>query len=249
MNDLAKKEEDGNRRIFILAEHRSGSSWLMNTLNSHQDVSLFGELYNHATFNEVSRFQHIGKEEFSGCVAYLENKLSAVANRYVGCKILLNQLTLIADDFPDYFIDHYKNAYLLFLTRENMVEAQVSVSIAHAYGIWHVHRKKSIQKRRVRIRPEELYKRLERQAFIREAVRKKLEALDVKRIFITYEELFRRKKRGIGRICDLLNITARGIKYSEEIKGNPFRLEEMIENFQEVRDYLQQYPHYYRMLK
>lgn len=50
-----------SKLLFILAEPRSSSSWLLETLNSHPDITLASELYNHVQFQEVQSFHQIEK--------------------------------------------------------------------------------------------------------------------------------------------------------------------------------------------
>jgi len=238
----------GRKLLFILAEPRSGSSWLLETLNSHRDIALESELYNQAIYGEVKSFQQIEKEKLGTCIAYLENKLARERKKYTGCKILINQLRFISPDFPRYFIENYRQAHFIFLLRENAVSAQISLTIAHRHQIWHCTKDEDIKKKKVHIRPPELYTNLERFRELKETAWKLLEDYEVNRIRLTYEELFADKDAVIKRICKFLNIPAGRIVFSTEKKGNPFRPEEIIENYEEVKEYLEKYPHYYEML-
>ncbi len=236
------------QRLFILAEPRSGSSWLLETLNSHPGIILCSELYNQALFQEVNRFHGIGKDKFHHCIQYLENKLKQKNNRYTGCKILFNQLELISADFSKYFIDKYKNSYFIFLYRENMFAAQVSLRIAHTYDTWHVNKDTDIKKRKIHLNLTHLYKNLEKSRAVKEKILNQLENSAAPKMIITYEQLFADKKGRIKDICKFLEIPGTGIRFSSEKKGNPFKAEEVVENFAEVKQFLKQFPHYYEML-
>jgi hypothetical protein len=95
----------------------------MNTLNSHPDIDLRGELYNPSDFPEVLGFHNAQKNDFRRCIDYLENRLAAPApgsltrknKRYLGLKILTNQLFFISADFPAYFMERYKDAFFMEL--------------------------------------------------------------------------------------------------------------------------------------
>jgi LPS sulfotransferase NodH len=244
------------RKLFILAEPRSGSSWMMNTLNSHKKVDLRTELYNHAAFPEVIEFHKSAREHFPRCIDYLENKLAAPPPgpalrkniQYTGCKILLNQLHLISAEFPAYFIDSYNDAYFIFLCRENIVAAQISLKIAHTYKTWHIQERNDIIKRTVNIPPGEFYKKLERTRQQRDYFLELLKGFAVKHLRLTYEKLFAHKKKTMADICDFLEIPNRSFRFSAEKKGNPFRAEEILENFDEVKRFFEQYPDYEEML-
>ncbi|MDQ1350048.1 MAG: hypothetical protein QG657_349 [Acidobacteriota bacterium] len=237
--------------LFILAEPRSGSSWLLETLNSHPDITLASELYNHVLFPEIQSFHQIEKEKLGICIDYLENKLAQLARehkKFIGCKILINQLRFISPGFPHYFIENYRHANFIFLLRENAVAAQISLVIAHTHHIWHCTKNEDIKKKKVHIHSPELYKNLERFRELKDTTWKLLEDYDVKRIRLSYEELFADKDKGIEKICTFLGIPIGRIVYSTEKKGNPFRPEEIIENYEEVKEYLKKYPQYYAML-
>lgn len=188
----------GSKLLFILAEPRSGSSWLLETLSSHPDIALASELYNHVIFPEVQSFHQIEKEKLGTCIEYLENKLVQVArkrNKYTGCKILINQLRFISPDFPRYFIENYRQANFIFLLRENAVAAQISLAIAHTHHIWHCTKNEDTKKKKVHLHPPELYKNLDRFRELKDTAWKLLEEYDVKRVRLSYEELFADKDK------------------------------------------------------
>ncbi len=242
-----KKISNFNQRIFILSEPRAGSSWLMKTLNSHEEITLLSELYNHAMFEEVLNFHQIKREEFYLSIDYLEKKF-AENNKYIGCKILLNQLNLISTDFPVYFIERYKNSYFIFLYRENEVAAYVSLKIAHTYKIWHLHKTEDIKKRTVHIDPMDLRERIEENILLRNRILGQLDKQKAKIFKISYEELFLNREKSITGICNFLNVSEKNIVFSSEKKSNPFVMEEIIENFEEVSSHLKKYPCYHEML-
>lgn len=53
------------QRLFIIAEPRSGSSWLLETLNTHDNISKWGELYNHTLHKEILQFRQIRKKTWT----------------------------------------------------------------------------------------------------------------------------------------------------------------------------------------
>ena len=207
-----------------------------------------GELYNHRLYNGVNEFHQIENKNFNTCIDYLEGKLEKKRNRYIGCKILTNQLKFISEDFPRYFIDSYKESYFIFLAREDVVKAYVSLRIAHMSYVWHTKRDKKVKLRKVNISPNELRSALDRKMEIRHELTKLFKDFDVKKIDLTYERLFSDVPGIIEKICAFLDITKEDIRLSKEIKGNPFKLEEMMENFEEVKTYFKQYPDYYKIL-
>jgi hypothetical protein len=239
------------QRLFILAEPRSGSSWLMETLNSHREIQLLGEKLNHVQNSEMNKYIGANKKDFHHCLDYVEAILNAPADKMVrfrGCKILLNQLTLIGDDFPEFFLDFYHDASYVFLYRQNLVAGEISLRIAHTYDIWHVKQKEKIVLKKVLIPPPVLVANLEKSLQRREKIRHILGARPLHCFSLSYEDLFSKRENSLAGIFAFLEIADNKIVLSSELKGNQFRPQDVIENYQEVRAYLESYPLFLEML-
>jgi hypothetical protein len=220
----------------------------METLDSQEKVTILPELFNHRTFPEVRQFHKIKDVLFPKCIDWLRTRLPE-SNHYFGCKILFNQLDYISKEFTEYFINYFKDSYFIILLRENLLRASFSVEIARKYNKWHCRNNHEIRKRIIKVDTELLFKKLERKRALREKILNKFMNCDIKKIIMTYEQLFENTKREVERICKFLDISYRGIIHSAEVKGNPYPLEEVIINYQEVENYFKQYPFYYNMLK
>jgi len=235
------------KRLFILAEPRSGSSWLMETLGSHPDITLLPELYNHAQYSEVLGFRELEGARFAECIHYLE-AFFADTTRYTGCKILLNQLELISPAFVEYFMQHYRDASFIFLYRLNLLHAHISLRIAQVCGTWHSKESYSVKKRTVWIDPVSLYTKMEQSVRSRTSYLRILENVQANFFTLTYEDLFAEPAAAVSAILRFLDLTGTPSSFSNEQKGNPFPPREVIENFAEVEFFFQQHPEYYRML-
>jgi LPS sulfotransferase NodH len=238
----------GKKRLFIIAEPRSGSSWLMKTLSSHNEIDLLSELYNHNVHKKVDEFHEIPDEKFIKCIDYLELKLSHINNRYIGCKILIPQFYRFNKNFAEYFIEHYKNAYFLILTRRNMIKCQVSLCVAHTYNKWHIKTINDLAIRKVELKLPHLIENLEAFNLFRKSIFYALEKFNAKYIHITYENLFKNINLNLNNICYFLGLSSNKFKNSNEVKGNPYKLNEIVENYEETKEYLRNYPKYYNML-
>jgi LPS sulfotransferase NodH len=239
------------QRLFILAEPRSGSSWLMETLNARREIQLSEEILNHVQNSEIKKYIGGHEGDFHDCLDYLERTLSAAANtriRFSGCKILLNQLTLIGDRFPELFLDFYREASFVFLYRANLVAEHISLHIAHKHNIWHVKQKDQRTLKKVHISPPALVANLEKSLRRREIIREILNAGRLHCFPLSYEELFSEKENILAEIYAFLGMAIKKVVFSDEMKGNPFRPQEVIENYQEVRAYLKAYPVFLKML-
>ena len=245
--DAASKKE----RLFILAEPRSGSSWLMETLNSHPEIRLLGEILNQVQYPEIKAFPAGREKDFPEWLEYLEIKLNASPGRktrYSGCKILLNQLTLIGEDFADCFLNHYRDASFIFLTRGNLVAEQISLQLAHKYDIWHVKKMNQVALKKVTLAPAVLVANLEKSLRRRETVIQALKNRNSSFFSLPYEDLFADPGRALSGIFAFLGLADKKPVFSDEMKSNPFRPHEVIENYREVRAYLERFPAFLKML-
>ncbi|MFH1176653.1 MAG: sulfotransferase [Acidobacteriota bacterium] len=220
-------------RLFILAEPRSGSTWLLRTLGSHPEVALAGELLNHVLAPTMSRFQGAAPGEFPACLAELERGLP-VGRRLTGCKVLLNQLTFISEDFPAAFVRHFLPASFILLTRGNPVAAEVSLALAHAHDRWHCWQESEVELRRVQIEPRGFCARIAAARSRRERVGGLLATLGCRHHLISYEELFADPRRCVGKICAFLGLDPAPIRFSDERRGNPFPPSQVVGNYREL---------------
>ncbi len=235
------------RALFLLAEARSGSSWLMKTLDSVSSVSLRGELLNHAVHPEVLRFQNASRRDFAECFRYLEEKLAGGAG-YVGCKILFNQLFFVAEDFPDSFLERFREAVFLVLTRENIVQAQISLRLAHATGVWHRRGEEIRPPSKVRIQPRDFCLRIRRALRQREMILGGLDRTGARTFRLEYESLFADRIGSLRAICGFIGVSCERIRFGREIKGGPASYADLIENYDELVSFLKKEKDLYRML-
>lgn len=250
-----------DQRLFILAEHRSGSSWLMETLHSHPELQLFGETLNHVENRKIAKYLGGNTDNFHDCLTGMENTFKKQSwkkylkpwpykkIRFCGCKILLNQLTLIGDAFPSCFFDFYRNASFVFLYRTNIVAQQVSLQMAHHYNIWHVKNKRKVTLKQVHLCPSIFVANLENTLLLREKILKLLDANEMRYYPLAYEDLFAQRENNLGEIFAFLGLKERKVMFSKEIKSNPFQPRRVISNYEEVMGYLQPYPAFLNMLE
>lgn len=236
------------RRLFILAEPRSGSSWLAETLNSHPRIHLQGELLNQTTFPLVENFR--GRDAFPACLKYLESRFQKGPEQngdFEGCKILLTQLFQVDHGFTEVFLRHFQGAHYLFLTRKNLVAALVSLKIANANNVWHL-KDEAARLYKVTIDPGFLIKNMEQTQYRRRLVHDLLVGLGIKFYPLAYETMFAAPEKTPADICRFLDLTPTGMRFSREQKGNPYPFEQTILNYEALREGLSPYPEYLQML-
>lgn len=235
------------KNLYIFAEARSGSNWLVETLNSHPRMAVLKEILQYSNRKKFYREQGMGYEPFTygSDVEYLRKRLGALEKEWTGCKILFPHFRCF--DFYD-FLNHYEGASFIILTRGNSFKAEISGSIARTHGRWH-ERDKPGELLRVHIDPVCFYRRLEWRRLAKEFIINMLAAYQVRRIDICYEELFKDPGENITKICRFLDLDPREITFSSEMRSNPFSLQQIIKNFDQVRSFFEDYPEYFKMLE
>jgi hypothetical protein len=235
------------RNIFIFAESRSGSNWLVETLNNHPSISMLKEILQP---QQREKYYQEHKQEMEcykpgNDVKYLEQRLGELKKELAGCKILFPQIRFF--DFYD-FLNYYQGAGFITLQRQKAVRAEVSGCIAKTHGRRH-EMKTPGDLLRVHLDPLCFYRRLEWRRLSKEFVINMLTAYKVKRFNISYEELFKDKSASLNKIWKFLDVEPIEIKYSDEKPSNPHSLKEIIKNYQQIRTFLQRYPVYHKMIQ
>lgn len=119
-----------NRRVLLLAHPRSGSSSLYQILQLHPDLNILEEPFNEGfTSWDARNPDYLARVHDT---ASLDAVLDEVWTTYNGVKVLTYQL-------PDELIAHLVNradCAVIFLRRRNILQAVVSVLIAHQTNVW-----------------------------------------------------------------------------------------------------------------
>jgi LPS sulfotransferase NodH len=233
--------------VFIFAESRSGSNWLVETLNNHPAISMLKEILQ---LNQRKKYYEEQKQEIEcykpgNDVEYLKQRLGNLKKELTGCKILFPQIRMF--DFYE-FINHYQNSHFIILLRQNAIRAEVSGCVAKTHGRWHEMQKPG-DLLRIHIDPFCFYRRLEWRRLSKEFVINMLTAYNVKRLTISYEDLFKDKIALLDKIWEFLNVEPVKIKYSNEKASNPYSLRKIIKNFDQLESFFRSYPRYHRMIE
>lgn len=237
-------------RLFIIAESRSGSNWLVETLNYNPDIFLLKEIFQPKQRIKFSENKNLSSlKEIDSDIDYLEKQLEESNKKISGCKILTSQAVRFLDFYK--FVEFYSNkAAFIILSRLNSVKAEISGEIARKWERRH-ERVFEGDLLRVRLDPLEFLKRLQWRKLRNEFVRGLLTAYKVRMVEIKYEILFCDRIKEIKKILDFLDIhgDVKSIRFSDEEKSNPFPIEEIVENYWEIAEFLKSYPDYYTMWK
>jgi len=235
------------KNVFVLAESRSGSNWLVETLNNHPAIGMMKEILQYDQRKKYLKDQKLKIDCFKpgSDVEYLVHRLGNLKKEWAGCKILFPHIRIF--DFYD-FLNYFQNAMFIILERENSVRAELSGCVAKTHGRWH-EMKNPGSLLRIHIDPECFYRRLEWRRLSKEFVINMLTAYRVKRINLIYEELFKDKVTVLNKIWEFLDVASAEVEYSNEKPANPYPLKEIIKNYRQFEVFFQNHPFYHKMIE
>lgn len=236
----------GARPLYLLAEPRSGSSWLMNTLNSHAEIAMEGERLNPNCFPEARQFIRIPFSAYPACLNFLEKGTHPENASWTGCKLLLPHLEQVGKDFPSALTDRVacRGGRFLFLTRRDLLAARISQDLAKVSGRWHVYRKEPLVGKTLTGDPRIIWTRMDHSWNQRERIRRALDSRTVPVLDLVYEELFHRPRFWLRRIALFLNVPFRGFRRDKEIRGNPRSPRQVLSNYSQVAEQLRADPRF-----
>jgi LPS sulfotransferase NodH len=110
-------------RFLLLANPRTGSTYLATLLRSHPDVGLAGELLNDEHELPDDKLQ------------YIEQQLSKMEQNFVGFKVFPEQIFKRELRFDD-IVRYIGVKYVVVLWRKSLIEQLISRRIAEKTGIW-----------------------------------------------------------------------------------------------------------------
>lgn len=232
-----------NSRIFIFAEARSGSNWLVETLNSHSDIFLLKEIMQPGQRNEFYSANRVAGKETDSDVIYIDKQLAAGTGRLKGCKILFPQAVRFMDLYE--FVFNYKHAKIILLRRRNSIRAEVSGIVARAGDTWHT--RSAMEKRMTKVDPQFLYQRILWRLQSANFCSDVLKALCPNIFEIHYEDIFFGQKNSLKAICTFLQLNESEITPSSEVKLNTGSLRDLIANYQEIKDFFKDKEPFYSM--
>ncbi|NQU88171.1 MAG: hypothetical protein HQ541_20685 [Mariniphaga sp.] len=235
--------EKNSHRLFVFAEARSGSTWLIDTLNSHPEVIMLDEILKPEIQQKYYKEHNSSYRYPGGDVQYIEDHFKGLSGKLNGCKILFPQALRFIDFYE--FLQNYRNSNFIILTRKNSVKAEISGLIAKDYSRWHLRNIKD--KQAITLNPKFLLERLKWRSWSKQFCIEMLQAHCVNLIQLEYKFLFKEMTESITNLADFLSVSSARFKTSSEIKANPFHLRELLTNYEECCEYFQNFPEYRRM--
>lgn len=255
VNDAGIPETSGPpTRFIVLTTQRSGSTWLIELLNSHPFVTAYSELFlasdqSHPTWGAGNLpLWNTWKKEASGSVAdYLDRVFARgdghasehgrpaavgggrqhVRAQAIGFKLMYGQ----AGAHPDvmaYAAEH--SVRLVHLIRRNGLDVLVSRLCAVQRGVFHSTGEQDLPPVRVRIDPESVAATLARYDREIERARRRFSRLGLPYAEFFYEDLCRDAARSV---LDFLSVDPQPLRSRlRKINGGPRR--NLVANYDEV---------------
>jgi LPS sulfotransferase NodH len=233
--------------FVILTFPRTGSAWLVDTLDSHPAVVAYDELFYGAGEapayarsdlpNFESYVEHIPKAARRLRLLHRIAYLRAVYRlrpgvRAAGFKLQYVQARVNPGILP-FFARRRVRA--IHLVRANLLDAVISYDVARKTGVFHPQRGDAVPDAVISLDPAGLRERLELMESDIVRARSWIERFRLPRIEVSYEELVGRRKDTLGRILRFLGVEPRvdGLD-SSLVRTRPARGVERIENLPEV---------------
>ena len=145
-----KSSDKGNTKFVIFGQGRTGSSLLVNLLNSHVEIDCKNEIYN--------RKRHV----FNGRIWFPYLFLKGMEHRkkklVFGFKVKIYQLILHQKLNPNDFLDHLvqKGYKIIYLRRNNFLNHALSGFIAKKRKAYHLLKEEKYEPKLLEISKEEL---------------------------------------------------------------------------------------------
>ena len=233
-------------KFLVLTQARTGSNMLVSMLDSHPNIKCYGEV-----FNPSSSFGYVNWQRNS----YLRR----IANKYIRDynveKYIYSLLSVGPKDntqavgfkviYPGQFdrwpnLRYYcreNNFKIISLIRQNLIRKYVSSRIANYEGAWSAreHRNKRVS---IKVDLSDLSRFIDRM----ETIYHLIDTLSVefRGIKISYEELSSNRDSVMTEVFQYLGIKEFEIEAlkAKTAKQNPERLDQIIENYDEVCSFL-----------
>jgi LPS sulfotransferase NodH len=240
-------------KFVVLSTQRSGSTWVVDMLNSHPRVQAYSELFMHGgegrpkwgKEQDLLYWQTFIAEKGGGRLRrqywlwhYLGRAFSARPGiDAVGFKLMYSQLTRIAKPLmPALWL---KRARIIHLMRRNALDVVLSKEAGGArHGVLHAHDGEEVESVRLRLDPDTLVRRLTLHDRAVAGARVRFKRVGVPYHEVLYEDLVENEQPGFDELFRFLEVEPQRVSSSLQ-KVNPSAHEQLIENYGEVREVLE----------
>lgn len=237
-------------RFVLLSTQRSGSTWVVDMLNSHPRVVAYTELFIHGA---STRTKWAGEKDIDFWQVLVKQP-GAPSGRFGRARLLWSYLGRVYRDRPDVDAVGFKLMYsqlrvarplvpalvlkrvrIVHLVRRNALDIVLSKETGAARGSLHARAGEQVAAVKVSLPTDDLLERLRSHEQEIERARARLRRLRLPCLEVGYEDLVRDREAGFARIFEFLGVPAVAELSSSLQKLNPTSHEELIENYDDVR--------------
>ena len=233
------------RKFVLVGTQRSGTTYIRQCLNSHEDILCHGEIFLKNYPGEVGYFKsikgqccHTFLHAFMRPLQvrkYLDYYYSQSDYQATGFKLMYSQVRWIPYSFPSVlrYINN-NNVAVIHLVRHNVLKTYVSREVAKRRKIYHSKRKEEIAK--IRIEASKLITELRSIQYENEWWSKRFSLGDY--FSLSYESFIAEKEKESRKLLSFLGINDYQELSSSNVKITPETLSDVIENFSDVENCL-----------
>jgi LPS sulfotransferase NodH len=240
-------------RFVLLSTQRSGSTWVVDMLNSHPRVVAYTELFIHGA---STRTKWAGEKDVDFWQVVLKQagpprsrlKRTRLLWRYlgqvyrdrpgvdaVGFKLMYSQLRVSKPLVPALVL---RRVRIVHLIRRNALDVVLSKEAGAARGSLHAPAGEEVRTVTVHLPTANLLERLAAHEQDVERAQARFRRLRLPSLEVAYEDLVRDEQRGFAEIFDFLGVGETDALSSSLQKLNPTSHAQVIENYDEVRELL-----------
>ncbi len=220
---------------------------LGSMLNQHKKIYWEGEVYNKAAKKLNPNPVEISSNYADKIIEYFENQLEKTRKPFFGFEVKPFHISkYLGKDIKDYITSLNDTVdYFIVLKRKNFLRKIVSSLVAQSTGFYHMGKKNKSQLKKININFNKInidFKEKSLIEFLDEydlAFRKFSEFLnDKKNLLLTYEDHIQENPFiAYNAVCEFINLDIRKPKINY-LKTNPFALNNIVINFDELKEYL-----------
>jgi LPS sulfotransferase NodH len=250
---VARVKRAKTTKFVILTGGRTGSTWVMSSLNSHPEVACFGELFH--TGEHTLRVPPRGRQDYLYFDTFMDERARPPMNGRIKRPLLWRSyLDGLYEPRDDVSVIGFKLLYLqarahpwllpalaarrvvaVHLIRDNPLDIIVSQDMAQARGAFHAGEGEEVERIQISLDPTTLERRVRREEKKIRAGRAALRATTMPVIELLYDDLVENAAREYDRVFARLGVApASGDLTTEVQRLNAAPHSETITNYDEV---------------
>ena len=224
------------QKFVIMTNPRTGSEYLAKLLDNHTQVTCLGEVFSIGPDGEAWNYSKYKQQ--GDMFGYLDYEFSKSDKPICGYKQISNWLENAGYPKLEAFIQaHHERQYrFIFLSRENLLKEYVSFMLMMQKGYGHISEEQK-QKLSVHLEPRVAYMYMRKWIGFNKRCKEILNQKQIPYLDLLYERDFAKDKKVKEKVFDFFSLP-----YEEIVdplkQTNPYQLEELIDNYDEVCKYL-----------